>query len=93
MRALAALLVVLTQQLAGFSIDQMDPGAGRTIDRLVFVFGNIWIVIQLVLDVQAGCRASENEVAHLSELLRRLRPPRRDPSGHLGNHLGFTSFP
>jgi len=42
-------LVVLTQRLGGFSIDQMYPGAGRTVDRLVLVFGNIWIIIQLVL--------------------------------------------
>jgi hypothetical protein len=64
----ATLLVVLTQQLAGFSIDQVYSGAGGTGDRLVLVFGNIWIVIQLVLDVETGCRAPENEVAHLSEI-------------------------
>jgi hypothetical protein len=45
----------------------MYPGAGRTGDRLVLVFGNIWIVIQLMLDVEAGRRAPENEMAHLSE--------------------------
>jgi len=45
-------LITLAQQLAGFSIDEMDPSAGRTGDRLVLVFGNIWIVIQLVLDVE-----------------------------------------
>jgi hypothetical protein len=66
--ALAALLIVLTQQLAGFSIDQMYPGAGRTGDRLILVFGNIWIVIQLVLDVEAGRRAPENEMAHSVEI-------------------------
>jgi hypothetical protein len=48
-------------------IHQMYPGAGRTGDRLVLVFGNIWIVIQLVLDAEAGRRAPENEMAHLSE--------------------------
>jgi hypothetical protein len=67
--ALAALFVVLTQQLAGFSIDQMYPGAGRTGDRLVLVFGNIWIVIQLALDVEAGCRAPENELIHPFNLM------------------------
>ena len=46
----------------------MYPGAGRTGDRLVLVFGNIWIVIQLVLDVEAGRRAPENELAHLVEI-------------------------
>jgi hypothetical protein len=65
----ATLLVVLTQQLAGFSIDQVYSGAGGTGDRLVLVFGNIWIVIQLVLDVEAGCRAPENEVAHSFNLM------------------------
>ena len=45
----------------------MYPGAGRTGDRLVLVFRNIWIVIQLMLDVEAGRRAPENEMAHLSE--------------------------
>jgi hypothetical protein len=45
----------------------MYPGAGRAGDRLVLVFRNIWIVIQLVLDVEAGPRAPENEMAHLSE--------------------------
>jgi hypothetical protein len=67
--SLAASLVVLTQQLAGFSIDEMYAGAGRTGDGLVLVFGNIWIVIQLVLDVEAGCRAPENEVAHPFNLM------------------------
>jgi hypothetical protein len=57
----------LAQQLASFSIDEMNPGAGRTSDRLVLVCGNIWIVIQLMLDVEAGRRASENEMAHLPE--------------------------
>ena len=28
------------------------------------VFGNIWIVIQLVLNVEAGRRALENEIGH-----------------------------
>jgi hypothetical protein len=65
---LAALLVVLTQQLAGFSIDEMYPGAGRTDRRLVLVFGDICIVIQLVLDVEAGRRAPENEMAHIVEI-------------------------
>ena len=45
----------------------MYPGAGRTGDRLVLVFGDIWFVIQSMLDVEAGRRAPENEMAHLSE--------------------------
>jgi hypothetical protein len=34
---------------------------------LELVFGNIWIVIQFVLDVEASRRAPENEMAHLVE--------------------------
>jgi hypothetical protein len=66
-RGVGALVVVLAQQLAGFSIDEMNLGAGRADDRLVLVFGHIRIVIQLVLDVKAGRRAPENEVAHSLE--------------------------
>jgi hypothetical protein len=67
--ALAALLVVQTKQLAGFSIDEMYPGAGRTGDRLVLVFGNILIVVELVLDVEAGHPAPENELTHPFNLM------------------------
>jgi hypothetical protein len=42
----------------------MQPGAGKTPDRFVLVFGNIWIVIQFALDVEAGRRALENEMGH-----------------------------
>jgi hypothetical protein len=65
---LAALLVVLTQQLASLSIDKMYSGAGRTDDRPVLVFGNIWIVVQLVLDFETGRRTPENEMAHFAEI-------------------------
>ena len=64
---LSPLVVVLTQQLASLSIDKMYPGAGGTDDRPVLVFGNIWIVVQLVLDFETGRRTSENEMAHSSE--------------------------
>ena len=37
----------------------MYPGAARTRDPLILVVGNIWIIIQLVLDVEASSRASE----------------------------------
>jgi hypothetical protein len=37
----------------------MQPGASWADDPLILVFGNIWIVIQLVLDVEAGRRAPE----------------------------------
>jgi hypothetical protein len=41
----------------------MQPGASWADGPLILVFGNIWIVIQLVLDVEAGRRAPENEWA------------------------------
>ena len=34
----------------------MQSGAGWADDPLILVFGNIWIAIQLVLDVEAGRR-------------------------------------
>ena len=61
-----ALFVTLAQYLASLSVEEMQPGASKTGDRLVFVFGNIWIFIQLVLDVEAGRRAPENEIGHWS---------------------------
>jgi hypothetical protein len=58
------LLIILAHYLAGLSIDEVQPGAGYTPNRLVLIFGNIWIVIQFVLDVEAGRWASENEMGH-----------------------------
>ena len=71
---LSPLLVVLTQQLASLSIDKMYPGAGGTDDRPVLVFGNIWIVVQLVLDFETGRRTPENEMAHFAEIDRPTAP-------------------
>jgi hypothetical protein len=62
----AALLLCFAQQLASFSVDEMQSGAGWADDPLILVFGNIWIAIQLVLDVEAGRRAPENEMGHRS---------------------------
>ena len=44
----------------------MHLGAAWAHDALVLVVGNIRIIIQLVLDVEAGRRAPENEIGHLS---------------------------
>jgi hypothetical protein len=49
------------------SIDEMQPGAGKIGNSLVFVFGNICIIVRFVLDVEAGRRASENEIRHVPE--------------------------
>src|SRR5664279_5425764 len=62
----AALLLCFAQQLASLSVDEMQSGAGWADDPLILVFGNIWIAIQLVLDVEAGRRAPENEMGHRS---------------------------
>jgi hypothetical protein len=61
-----ALLVILAQYLASLSVEEMQSGAGWAEDPLILVFGNIWIAIQLVLDVEAGRRAPENEMGHRS---------------------------
>jgi hypothetical protein len=57
----------LAQKLAGLAVNQMQSGAGWADDPLILVVGNIWIAIQLVLNVEAGRRASENEMGHPSE--------------------------
>ena len=61
-----ALFVTLAQYLASLSVEEMQPGASKTGDRLVFVFGNIWIVIHLMLHVEPARRAPENEIGHRS---------------------------
>jgi hypothetical protein len=42
----------------------MQSGAGCADDPIVLGFGNIWITIQLMLDVEAGRRAPENKMGH-----------------------------
>ncbi len=44
----------------------MHLGAGGTDDPHIFVLGNIWVIIRLVLDVEIGRRAPENEMGHQS---------------------------
>ena len=61
---LSALIVVLAQNLASLSVEEMQPGAGRAGFSLVLVVGNIWVVIQLVLDVETGRRAPEDGIGH-----------------------------
>jgi len=51
----------------------MKPGAGKTGNRLVFAFGTIRIIVQLVLDVEAGRRASENETSHHQNMTAQTR--------------------
>jgi hypothetical protein len=56
----AALLVVLAQELVGFSVEKVQPGTGRAGDRLILVFGHVLIVVQPVLDFHRCRRAGEN---------------------------------
>ena len=43
---------------------RLHLGAGLAPDGVMFVFGNIWLVIPLALNVEAGRRALENEIGH-----------------------------
>jgi len=65
-RSTEALLVILAQHLASLSVEQMHLGAGGAHDPLILVFGNIWIVMHLMLHVEPARRAPENEIGHRS---------------------------
>ncbi len=45
----------------------MHFGAGGAHDPDIFVLGNVRIIIQLVLDIEAGRRAPENGISHRPE--------------------------
>jgi hypothetical protein len=61
---LVASIVILAQEFAGLSIEKVQLSASGASDRFIFVFGNIWIIIQKVLNVEIGRRAPENERGH-----------------------------
>jgi hypothetical protein len=42
----------------------MHIGTAQAHDPLILVVGNIWIIIHLVLDVEASSRAPENDISH-----------------------------
>jgi hypothetical protein len=74
---------VRSQQFASLQIDEMQPGARRAGHNLVFGIWRIFVVIlEGVLDSQAGIRASENECCHSSnhERLRSRARPRGNGS-------------
>jgi hypothetical protein len=58
----------LAQHLSSLSIDEVQCRASKAGNRLVLVIGNIWIIIQFVLDVEAGRRTRKNEVRYLDGL-------------------------
>jgi hypothetical protein len=53
-----------SQEVAGSSIDEAQPGAGCALDNFIFVVRNILVVVQPMLDIPACVRAFENECRH-----------------------------
>ena len=53
-------------------MDEVKPGARRTIDALVLVFGRIIAILQPVLDPLVGDGTGENDWAAHPTILRRL---------------------
>jgi hypothetical protein len=43
----------------------MQCSAGKAGNRLVLIIGNIWTIVQFVLDVEASRRTREDEVGYL----------------------------
>src|SRR5271167_2972411 len=81
---LRASIFILAQQLAGLSIEKVQPCTCWADDPFIFVFANIRMVIQKVLDVEIGRRAPEHERGH--------RPEYGGP-GMLGHDLAQGSLP
>jgi hypothetical protein len=57
-------LYVGPQEVAGFSINQVQPGAGCTLDNFIFVARNILVVVQPMLDFPVCAWAFEKESRH-----------------------------
>jgi hypothetical protein len=53
-----------SQEVAGSSIDEVEPGAGCALDNFIFVDRNILVVVQPMLDIPACIRTFENECRH-----------------------------
>jgi hypothetical protein len=53
-----------SREVAGYSIDEVQPGAGCALDNFMFVVRNILVVVQPMLDVPACIRTFENECRH-----------------------------
>jgi hypothetical protein len=52
----------LAQYLAGPSIDEVQLSAGKASDRFVLAFGDIWVVVPVVSDLETCLRANESEI-------------------------------
>jgi hypothetical protein len=57
-------VVLIAQQLTGFSVDEMYPRTCLANDRLIFVGLRVFIVIQPMLNLQLCRRTSEHEASH-----------------------------
>src|SRR5215470_11705762 len=57
------LWVFVAQHLARSAMDEVKPGACRTIDALVLVFGHVIAILQPMLDPLVGGRTGENDRA------------------------------
>ena len=55
----------LAQKLARFAVDEVQSRAREAGDPFILVFGNVLIVFRPMLDVEFGCRASEDKCRHL----------------------------
>ena len=53
------------QKLACFAVDEVQSRARETADPFILVLGNVLIIVQPMLDVEFGCRASEDKCRHL----------------------------
>jgi hypothetical protein len=62
----ANLLCGIAQQLAGRTVDEMQPGASLTDDRFVGALRIVRSVCQPMLHVQPGQRTFEKDMAHSS---------------------------
>ena len=58
---------ILTQELAGLSIEEVQPCAGGAGDPLIFVFSHVIVFVRPMLDVHRRRRAGEEKRGHLSK--------------------------
>ena len=56
----------LAQKLACFAVDEVQSRAREAGDPFILVFGNVLIVFRPMLNIEFGCRASEDKCAHLT---------------------------
>ena len=97
--SMAALLCVPAQQLAALQINQVEPGTGGTGYRFVLRVGRILVlIVEGMLNVEVGIRASENKRSHSShttsnsalakaDLLRSWHGPPRSPAKQASRYL------